>query len=240
MIGGLLVLGAMAVWWPRVASAAAAGDDRTTSAEAQAAREVARAAAETPIVVAIDPGHGGTNLGAVGALPGIYEKNVTLALARRVSQLLEAPRPLAALQPATGHGAAATAPAAPTPPSATETAQPIAVVLCRADDGLVPIRSRARCARDSGARLFLSLHANAVPAGVPRGAQHGFDVFVLGPREIEDDATLASLAEPRDADAAWAAHEVRAAAERSLALARITSDELSRVLGAAENRGIRQ
>ncbi|ACY13204.1 N-acetylmuramoyl-L-alanine amidase family protein [Haliangium ochraceum] len=44
-----------------------------------------RAAAEpapvAPLVV-IDPGHGGTNSGAPGAVPGLHEKQVTLAIAR--------------------------------------------------------------------------------------------------------------------------------------------------------------
>ena len=111
--------------------------------------------------------------GATGPGHGVYEKNVTLALAGRIRDLLM-----------TG---AASSP-------------PITVVLCRETDTLVPIRARARCARESGARLFLSLHANAVPTGIPRGTQHGFEVFVLGPHEVEDDAALAELAERDDAE----------------------------------------
>src|SRR5450432_3222690 len=42
-----------------------------------------------PVVVALDPGHGGTNLGASGPGRGIFEKNVTLALADRIRVLLE-------------------------------------------------------------------------------------------------------------------------------------------------------
>ena len=169
------------------------------------------APADAVVVVALDPGHGGTNLGAIGPGRGIYEKRVTLALAQRVRAILEAER----------------APA-------------ITVVLCRQTDVLVPIRARARCAQDSGARAFVSLHANAVPSGVRPGSQHGFEVFVLGPREVEDDATLASLAQPDDADAVWAAHEVRAAAERSIALGGQLADSLTGALGAPARRGIKQ
>lgn len=166
-----------------------------------------------PVTVAIDPGHGGTNLGAAGPGRGVYEKNVTLALAGRIRDLLAA-------------GAA--------------TSPPITVVLCRETDTLIPIRARARCARQSGARLFLSLHANAVPVGVPRGTQSGFEVFVLGPHEVEDDAVLAELAERDDASAVWAAHEVRGAAEQSIVLGRMVSDHLTRRLGTVARRGIKQ
>ena len=166
-----------------------------------------------PLVVALDPGHGGTNLGASGPGRGVYEKRLTLALAERVRALLD---------------------------EASDAQLAIRVVLCRESDALVPIRARARCAKDSGARLFLSLHANAVPAGVPRGSRRGFEVFVLGPREVEDDAALATQAEAQDADAVWAAHEVRAAAEQSIVLARGVADHLARALGPGARRGVRQ
>ncbi len=164
-----------------------------------------------PTVVALDPGHGGTNLGASGSGRGVFEKKVTLALADRIRVLLG------------------------------ESQGPeISVVLCRESDVMVPIRARARCAQDSGARLFISLHTNAVPAGVRPGSQHGFEVFVLGPREVEDDATLAALGSDDDAAAVWAAHEVRAAAEKSILLGRVINDALTQALGPAARRGIKQ
>jgi N-acetylmuramoyl-L-alanine amidase len=169
-------------------------------------------------VVAIDAGHGGTNLGAAGPTSGVYEKAVTLALARRVRELLEAGKP------------EADAPSGPR----------FSVVLCRATDRLVAIRARARCAEESGARLFLSLHTNAVPAGVTPGSQHGFEVFVLGPREIEDDAALAALHSSDDAEAVWRSHRVRVGGERSLVLARDVADRLTRALGAEARRGVKQ
>lgn len=47
------------------------------------------AEAETrPARVVIDPGHGGANLGAPSVLRGVYEKSVTLELARRIEQEL--------------------------------------------------------------------------------------------------------------------------------------------------------
>jgi N-acetylmuramoyl-L-alanine amidase len=40
-------------------------------------------------VVVIDPGHGGANLGAPSVVRGVYEKSVTLDLARRVARELD-------------------------------------------------------------------------------------------------------------------------------------------------------
>ena len=40
--------------------------------------------------VMLDPGHGGSNTGAAGVVEGLYEKRVTLALARAVARRLEA------------------------------------------------------------------------------------------------------------------------------------------------------
>src|SRR5450432_3869391 len=128
----------------------------------------------SPFVVALDPGHGGSNLGTVGA-GGLPEKDVTLALARQLRSRLEA-------------------------------APGVRVVLCRDKDVLVPIRARSRCAAEARADLFLSLHANATPAGVAPGSQRGFELYVLPPEDVEDDATLAALAA--------AAHGDEAAADR--------------------------
>lgn len=41
-------------------------------------------------LVVLDPGHGGSNPGARGAVEGVHEKQVTLAIARKVAALLEA------------------------------------------------------------------------------------------------------------------------------------------------------
>ena len=55
-----------------------------------------RAPAEPPLrpadgpLVVIDPGHGGTNDGAPGAVPGLFEKTLTLALARQLEDRLVA------------------------------------------------------------------------------------------------------------------------------------------------------
>lgn len=182
-----------------------------------AARAATAETDRAPFVVALDPGHGGTNLGASGATAGLYEKNVTLALAERVRTLLEAGQDDQSREP----------PA-------------FRVVLCRTADRLVPIRARARCAEESGAALFLSLHTNAVPADVAPGSQKGFEVFVLGPREIEDDAALAALRAPDEAEAVWRSHVVRTAGERALSLAHAVDAALARELGPGARRGVKQ
>jgi N-acetylmuramoyl-L-alanine amidase len=160
-------------------------------------------------VVAIDPGHGGSNLGA--ALPGaeVFEKRITLELARRVRHLL-----------------------------ADKNA--VDVVLCRDQDILVPIRARARCAEQANADLFVSLHANASPPGVPAGSRRGFEVYVLSPQEVEDDATAAARAHADPADAAWAGHRIRAAAAAAVPAARAFEQRLREALGARASRGVRQ
>jgi len=57
--------------------------DRDTAAPAPPAKTQRR-----PIIVVIDPGHGGEDPGAVGRR-GTYEKNVTLAIARRLKALID-------------------------------------------------------------------------------------------------------------------------------------------------------
>lgn len=55
---------------------------------AVADEEVNESTFAAPLVV-IDPGHGGSNLGAAGRLAGVQEKRVTLALARALARKLE-------------------------------------------------------------------------------------------------------------------------------------------------------
>jgi N-acetylmuramoyl-L-alanine amidase len=52
-------------------------------------KTVLEKAADRKIVVAIDPGHGGIDPGAIGA-SGVYEKNITLLAAQQLKQKLEA------------------------------------------------------------------------------------------------------------------------------------------------------
>jgi N-acetylmuramoyl-L-alanine amidase len=167
------------------------------------------AAVSLPFTVAIDPGHGGSNRGAATQQTDLYEKHVTLAIARRTAELL-------AGEPA------------------------LRVVLCRSTDVLVPIRARVRCANQAGARLFISLHANAAgPTQLP-GSQMGFELYLLPAREVDREVARVTLLARDDSEAAWAGHQVREAAKQSLAAARRIEWRLADALGHDRDRGIKQ
>ena len=76
------ILGLSAAMVAMAAAVAAADGDRAAEAGRPGASEASR-----PLVV-IDPGHGGTNKGAPGTVPGLYEKQVTLELARALRKRL--------------------------------------------------------------------------------------------------------------------------------------------------------
>lgn len=90
-----------------------------------------------PLVVVLDPGHGGVDPGA--ERDGHREADLMLAFARELRE---------ALRRAGG----------------------FEVVLTRDDDIFVSLEGRIRAARDAGAHVFLSLHADALPDGGATGA----------------------------------------------------------------------
>ncbi len=114
------------------------------------------------------------------------------------------------------------------------------VVLCRTSDVLVPVRARVRCANQAGARLFLSLHANAAGGGEPPGSQRGFELFVLPMEEVDKEVARVALLAKDDTEAAWAGHQVREAAVQGLAAARRIEWRLADTLGRDRDRGIKQ
>lgn len=177
-------------------------------------------------VVALDAGHGGSNLGAHGPSPRLYEKDVTLLLAERVRELLEE----------------TIGPGVPSPATATARAAPplIEVVLCRDRDVLVPIRARARCATDAGAQLFVSLHTNAVPANKEPGSARGFDVFVLDSGAIAEDAAIAASEREAPVLKAAAAHRIHVVARLAREAAAVVRRHLAQALGAGADRGLRE
>lgn len=83
-------------------------------------------------VIVIDAGHGGVDVGAEG-VNGVYEKNVTLAIAKRLrDKILKA-------FPATK------------------------VVLTRDDDTFVELYRRTQIANEANGKLFISIHCNSMP-----------------------------------------------------------------------------
>jgi N-acetylmuramoyl-L-alanine amidase len=108
-------------------------------------------------IVVIDPGHGGVDPGTIG-VSGIYEKHITLAMARELKIQLER----------TGR---------------------FKVYLTRQRDIFVPLRERVTRARNAGAELFLSVHADAIKNRKTRG----LSVYTLSERA--SDRETAALAE---------------------------------------------
>lgn len=118
-----------------------------TGAAAPAARAPQPAARSAPatqrlIIVALDPGHGGEDPGAIGP-NGTREKDVVLAIARLLRDELDG----------------------------TEVrGNPVRVFMTRDDDYFVPLHTRVAKARQVQADLLVSLHADAFFSPRPRGA----------------------------------------------------------------------
>jgi len=137
--------------------------------------------------VVLDPGHGGEDPGAI-AVTGMYEKDLTLKVARALAARLEA----------TGR---------------------YRVVLTRDRDVFVRLRDRVAIARDVGADLFLSLHADSIDQSDMRG----MSVYTLSQQASDREAAM------------MAARENRADAVAGLKLAD-AGDEVAGVLVALAQR----
>lgn len=94
------------------------------------------------IIVALDPGHGGEDPGAIGP-GGTQEKNVVLKLAYLLRDRINA---------------------------ATVNGTPMRAFLTRDADYFVPLHARVQKARRVQADLFVSLHADAFYTPAPQGA----------------------------------------------------------------------
>lgn len=93
------------------------------------------------IVVALDPGHGGEDPGAIGP-GGTQEKHVVLQIAQRLRQRLS---------------------------NLSINGNPVQVYMTRDADFFVPLPTRVEKARRVQADLFVSLHADAFDSPVPQG-----------------------------------------------------------------------
>ena len=103
-------------------------------------------------VIVIDPGHGGVDPGATG-VSGIYEKHITLAMARELK-------------------------------TALEKGGRYRVHLTRDRDVFIRLRDRVAIARQYGADLFVSLHADAVQNPQIRG----LSVYTLSQNASDSEA----------------------------------------------------
>lgn len=125
-----------------------------------------------PLVVVLDPGHGGIDPGAEAG--GTSEAAQMLRLAREVKEVL------------LRDGG-------------------FRVVLTRDDDVFVPLEARTSIARQAGAQVFLSLHADALPEGE---VASGATIYHLA--EDASDAASKALAERHDRDDLLAGVDLRA------------------------------
>lgn len=101
----------------------------------------------TGITIALDPGHGGTDPGAVGILNGTgpMEKDMTIAQAQITKNRLES------------LGAK--------------------VIMTRTDDNKVELTPRSETAQSGGADMFIAIHINSMPLGSNGGKSAGVEVY---------------------------------------------------------------
>lgn len=112
-------------------------------------------------VIAIDAGHGGIDPGAIG-VSGIFEKTITLSVARMLREELER----------TGR---------------------YRVVMTRDSDIYLKLRHRVAIAREQGADLFISLHADSIGDPSVRGAS----VYTLSDVASDEEAEMLAARENR-------------------------------------------
>jgi N-acetylmuramoyl-L-alanine amidase len=93
--------------------------------------------------VVIDAGHGGHDTGAIGPT-GVKEKDVTLQIAQRIREKLNAELP------------------------------DVEVIMTRDDDATLALQDRTNTANSAAADLFISIHCNANPSRRARGVETYF------------------------------------------------------------------
>ena len=137
---------------PAAAAGAAAVSPRTSEATAPVKRLAAADVNGRDLVIAVDAGHGGQDPGAHGR-GGTQEKDVTLAIARRLAAAIDAEDGMRA-------------------------------VLIRDGDYFITLGARTRKARQLGADMFVSVHADSVR----NRDVYGSSVYVLSLRGASDEA----------------------------------------------------
>jgi len=136
-----------------LASTAAATSVLQQSVAAPAVKTLASTAKGRDLVIAVDAGHGGQDPGAIGR-GGTHEKDVTLAIARKLAALIDAEPGMHA-------------------------------VLIRDGDYFITLGGRTRKARELGADMFVSIHADSVRSRDVKGSS----VYVLSLRGASDEAS---------------------------------------------------
>ncbi|MGC8203480.1 N-acetylmuramoyl-L-alanine amidase [Aliiroseovarius sp. PTFE2010] len=139
--------------------AGAPPDAQITPPAAETAAPRRRYQGDRPLVVVLDPGHGGIDPGAQA--DGMVESHLMLTFAQELRDML--------IRSGGFH-----------------------VVLTRTDDSFVPLEHRITIAREAGADVFLSLHADALAEGTASGAS----VYTLA--EKATDRAAQQLAERHD------------------------------------------
>lgn len=108
---------------------ASAGESRTSEPPSAMRKDRSRWSLD---VIVIDAGHGGVDAGAEG-VNGVYEKDVTLSIAKKLRALLQTTMPTTK------------------------------VVMTREDDTFVELYRRTQIANESNGKLFISIHCNSMP-----------------------------------------------------------------------------
>jgi N-acetylmuramoyl-L-alanine amidase len=137
---------------PQVLAASSAALAREAAAVTSPVKTLAVAKGRD-LVIAVDAGHGGQDPGAIGR-GGTREKDVTLAIAKRLAKAIDAEEGMRA-------------------------------VLIRDGDYFITLAGRTRKARQLGADMFVSVHADSVPSREVSGAS----VYVLSLRGASDEAS---------------------------------------------------
>ncbi len=138
------------------AAARAARQEQLQALPAAPSQPASVVAAPGLPVVALDAGHGGVDIGAIGGKDA-HEKAIVLDFARVLAAKVE-------------RGGKARA------------------LLTRRDDAFIPLAERVKVAREGGASLFISLHADTLS----ETSVHGATVYTLSDRA--SDAEAARLA----------------------------------------------
>jgi len=128
---------------------------QTASSQANAEASIIKSNKVLPrrdIVIAIDPGHGGQDSGAIGP-KGTKEKDIVLSVAKRLAELVDKEPGMRSY-------------------------------MTRDNDTFITLRQRIRRARENGADMFISIHADAFHKRSARGSS----VYVLSERGASSEA----------------------------------------------------